>query len=103
MEHRTSVVELHTGWAGRCTCKAKGPSTPAYSAAEDWGYRHLVDVERTRAHLRDRAPSIKDQYDYYRQMEHDSATVPHEAALWKILADGLEHRLGLPHTEEALF
>lgn len=102
MEHRTKVVILDTGYAGRCTCKAKGPTRLSLTDAEDWGYQHLRDVERTRAHLRERAPSLRDQYDYYRQMQNNPDTPVREREQWKMLADGIQHRLGLPTQVEML-
>lgn len=103
MGHLTSVIDFGDGFTGHCTCKARGPRVNVRSKAEDWGTTHLRQVERAKSHLRGRAPSLREQYTYYRIMQADPEVPEAERAQWKILADGLEHRLGLPHAEESMF
>jgi hypothetical protein len=103
MEHKTTVVPVLGGWMGQCACRAHSGKREAHWEAEDWGIAHIADVQRVRAHLRERAPTLRDQYAYYRERENDPHTPESERRWWKVLADGLEHRLGLPHTEEAMF
>ena len=103
MIHKTRVVQVGVEWAGRCSCKARGEAGSLRSEAEDWGAWHLREVQRARAHLSGRAPSLRDQYDYYRRMQDDPDTPPGDRAQWKVLADGLEHRLGLTETTPSMF
>lgn len=101
--HQISLRQTADGaWYAQCGCRHHS-GYGSRQDAEDWGHTHLRQVERAKSHLRGRAPSLREEYAYYRCMEADLDNPPDERALWKILADGLEHRLGQPHTEEAMF
>jgi len=101
--HRTRVDTSGRDFFGVCDCKAFGPVERFRTLAEDWGREHLRAVERVRAHLQGRNPSIADQHAYYRRMQRDPRLPAQERALWKILADGLEHRVGITDRTQALF
>ena len=103
MIHKTSIAQAGDKWVGRCSCKARSSHLALRYEAEDWEAWHHREVQRARAHLRGQAPSLRDQYDYYRQMENDPDTPPAEAAQWKVLADGLAHRMGVAETTPSMF
>jgi hypothetical protein len=99
--HKTVIIATNEGrWYARCSCKAHSPWYDHESEAEDWEYAHQREVQRARAHLGGRTPSTRDQYDYYRKRSVDPDISPEDRELWKVLADGLEHRVGaLDHTD----
>ena len=103
MQHKVEIVRSMGKWLGICECKAHSEPEPRKIDIEDWVAWHHREVQRARAHLRGRAPSLSDQYDYYRRMETDPATPARERAQWKILADGLEHRIGVPEPTTSMF
>jgi hypothetical protein len=103
MSHQTNIVYTNDGrFYCRCSCRAHSPWYGQRYEAEDWEYRHVGAVEQARAHLNRRSPSVRDQYDYYREREADPDTPDHDRALWKMLADGLAHRVGAPAQSDTL-
>jgi hypothetical protein len=102
--HKTNVIFANDGrWRARCSCKAISQWFDHESDAQDWEYSHQRGVQQARAHLNGRSPSLRDQYDYYRAREQDPDTPDEDRALWKVLADGLAHRIGsVDHTQSLL-
>lgn len=97
--HTITTDAYGTGWRAYCSCRASGPPNASRSLAEDWGPEHLRTVERAKAHLNG-TPTLATTYAYYRRMENDQEVPAKEREQWKVLADGLEHRLGLvDHTD----
>lgn len=97
----TSELTPH-GWVAICSCRMRGPFKPSRSVAEDWKAQHLRTVEQAKAHLRG-TPTLRGEYDYYREMENNKDVPDRERAQWKVLADGLEHRLGLVGQDVSMF
>lgn len=86
-----------------CECKAASEWMALRSEAEDWGVWHLREVERAKAHLHTRLPSLRETYAYYRRMESDPGNRPADRDLWRALADGIEHRLGAEKQTDSMF
>lgn len=102
--HSTQLVNTNDGqWYGRCSCKALSPWYRYKHEAEDWIYQHDREVQRARAHLRGRNETLRATYDYYRQREQDPTVSEDDRLLWKMLADGLEHRVGIVDRTTSMF
>lgn len=96
--HRTVLWVIEVGrYQGRCTCGERSPEHNQHWEAEDWVHRHKRNVERAKAHKT--TPSLADQRDHYRRMEA-LTNDPWVKAQWKVLADGLDQRLGTTHHPE---
>jgi hypothetical protein len=76
-----------------CSCRLGSPLFPTRVESEEWGRAHLRLAARAMAHLRDRTPSLKDQYDYYLEQAQNPSETPENRRLWRLLADGLASRL----------
>jgi hypothetical protein len=100
--HTLTTARLDGSWYGWCECGARSEPCVHRWGAEDWNASHLDQVARARAHLRDRNPSLLDQYRWYRKRA-EQASDSRERAMWQMLATGLEHRLGHPVEEQPLF
>jgi len=97
MSHRVEYVTQADGqYRAFCSCRLGSPLFGSRLEVEDWAYRHLDLARRARAHLRDRSPSIKDQYTYYTERAADPLESPENRRLWALLADGLRSRLPGP-------
>lgn len=93
--HQVTVVPvLDSEWAGRCSCQQVGPVTKTHWEAVKWTLRHTADVERIKTHLSGRAPTLKDQRDYFRSKAADDGIPFDQRTLWDQLADELDRRLG---------
>lgn len=101
--HQTTVAGATGRWQGRCRCGERGPVAEFLSDAQGWGEHHMREVERARAHRRTRAPSLKDQRDYYRSRADDPSQSAEDRTLWAQLADGLDRRIGTEMDQQPLF
>lgn len=83
----------YAGWdpnlQARCSCKKRSPVGPR-SQVEDWFTTHLQEIERIRAHLGTRSPSLKTQYAWFAAQADDEANDPEDRVLWRQLADELD-------------
>ena len=89
----------------RCSCGWMPDAKRKYATrqmVEDEFYRHYQMVERVRKHLAHGkgTPSLASQRDYYRLMANDPNVPEKDREQWKMLADGLDRRLGKPVTAE---
>lgn len=100
--HTLITNQIEGSWRCWCECGSRSHPCTEKWEAEDWGTLHLREVDRVRAHLRDRNPSLLDQARWYRK-QADTARDPGERRLWAMLATGLEHRLGHKTEEQPLF
>lgn len=100
--HIPKIVGNDGAWQAKCTCRMRSPVYEQRWEADDWNRTHMQAVDRARAHLRDRAPSLKDQRDWYRK-QAARATDETIRKQWLVLADGLDHRLGTGPHDESLF
>lgn len=80
-------------FSSRCSCGHYTGFKETRQEREDAEIKHHDNVERIRAHLSTRDPSLVQQRDYYRLM---SVEDPEESnrRLWQQLADELDRRLG---------
>lgn len=100
--HLVQHIYLDGHWYGWCSCETRSEPYGHRWQAEDWEMAHHVLVDRARAHLRDRNPSLKDQARWYRT-QAEKATNGSERTQWAMLAHGLEQRLGVVVAEQPLF
>jgi hypothetical protein len=72
---------------------------------DTWYFAHVAEVERIRAHLGSRNPSLKTQYAWFVKQADDENNAPEDRALWRQLADELERFLASkePLQQDALF
>lgn len=77
-----------------CKCPWESDRLPSQQEAEDAYLAHLKDVERIRAGLGTKTPSMKSQAAYYRQKADDPQTPEKDRPIWEQLAGELERRLG---------
>lgn len=84
------TTQLHTC---RCACGWSPGKFATRQLVEDEVFKHQRDVERIKAHLVSREPSLRASRDHYRQMEADPSVSASDRVLWGRLADEIEHRL----------
>ena len=89
--HKTKYQRYGDEFRAECSCKQNSKLGTRHDA-EDWIAKHHDQVQRARVHLRG-APSLSNQYNYYRQREQDPRISESDRALWKQLADELQPRL----------
>lgn len=100
--HSLTTARRNGTYQTRCECGDASDWLPNRWQAEDWATDHEAQVARVRAHLGRRAPSLTDQRNWYR-VQAELATSERERLLWKMLADGLDHRIGKNVEETPLF
>lgn len=89
--HRVTIVQEKTSpnWRVWCSCKASGGVLDTKGDAQEWEFRHHKLVEQARVHLRDRTPSVSDQYDWYASQANNPENSGSDREQWRMLADGL--------------
>lgn len=93
--HVTTVVPtVDSQWVGQCSCRARSKIEKSHWDAQKWTFAHASEIARIRTHLSGRAPSMKDQRDYYASKAQDDAIPAAQRRLWAQLADELTRRLG---------
>jgi hypothetical protein len=97
--HKTKYVRYGDEFRAECSCR-QNSKLGTRQEAEDWLFKHREQVQRARAHLRHRIPSITQQYNYYRQQEQNPHQGESDRRLWKQLADELEPRLPSDATDD---
>lgn len=78
---------------GRCKCGGFSGKVEHEWAVDDWWRVHLSYVEKVKAYLGTRTPTLTAQRDYYRLMSEDQSVPEKERDLWKQLAEELDHRV----------
>lgn len=70
-----------------------------------WGIAHLQEIERVRAHLGTRNPTLKSQHAWFCQQADDETNPVGDRALWRQLADEIQAFLTSkePVPQEPLF
>jgi hypothetical protein len=84
----------------KCACRHESLKWITRGDAQEWEFHHLQQVERAKAALSNREPSMKNQRDHYRRMELDPETSEHDRNLWRIMREELDHRLNDQHPVE---
>lgn len=87
--HRVTIIGSTDRCQARCSCKQKSPIGDR-GIAEGWWYAHRVEVERIRAHLGTRNPSLKSQRDWFVKQAEDTENDPDDRALWRQLAEEID-------------
>lgn len=100
--HRTKVIDHDNGeWQGSCTCRWISEAGTRQEV-EDFILKHHEMVQRARAALGTRTPSLKSQRDFYAQQADDPNNSREERELWRLLARGLTARLNDAQDESQL-
>lgn len=99
--HSVQIVQEETTdrWRVWCSCKSAGGIFPTKGDAEEWEFRHHRLVEQARVHLRDKTPTLLDQFKWYAAKAEDPNLPREERDQWQMLADGIAHRVGVQSTE----
>lgn len=94
-EHRITYLNLNPPFlcGARCQCGWTAERSTTWQKIEDQIMKHDVMVQRVRAQLGSKRPSLRSQRDYYRDMANDTDNPAHERELWGKLADELDQRL----------
>jgi hypothetical protein len=93
--HVVKIITDQDGmFVARCACRQISKRVPMRWQAEDWEREHLDYIEKVKAHLGTRTPSLKSQRDYYRSKAEDPSVSAAEREQWAMLADGLDRRVG---------
>lgn len=104
--HRITIVGDRLQCMARCSCKKQSPMTNRANV-EEWIFTHHQDIERIRARLGGRSPSLTNQRDWFRQQAEDPSNPAEDRRLWKQLADEVDAfvstRTGPPKGQLALF
>lgn len=79
---------------GRCTCGARSGWLAAKQPVEDWKFLHEQMIEKVRAHLGTRTPTLKQQRNYFESMALSPDASTKDRLLWQQLADEITIRLG---------
>jgi len=96
-QHTVTYHDLQGGlfkYQAACRCGWRSEKRVSRQQVEDEVMNHHVHIERVKAHLGGRTPSLQSQYDYYRERAEDPKEDETARRLWKQLADELGHRLG---------
>ena len=102
--HKIHYAGLDPHLQARCSCTKKS-EVGSRADVDAWYYAHLAEVERIRAHLGSRNPSLKTQYAWFVKQADDPDNDPGDRALWRQLAEELERFLASkePLQQDALF
>lgn len=96
--HKTKYKRYGEEYRAECSCR-QNSKLGTRQEAEDWMMKHREQVQRARVHLMG-SPSLRNQYNYYRQQEQDPRTSESDRALWKQLADELQPRLPSDNSDD---
>lgn len=104
--HKIVFLGLADRMQARCSCKQKSLIGDR-GFVEAWVYSHLQEIERVRAHLGPRSPSLKSQRDWFLAQADNTDNPPEDRALWQQLATELDHYVTLKNqpvlSQDALF
>lgn len=90
--HKFTVIGNTDRCQARCACKQKSPIGNR-GDAESWMYAHLQEIERTRARLGTRTPTLKTQHAWFVQQAENTDNEYDDRVLWRQLADETERHL----------
>jgi len=96
-EHGLKVIHYsHREYGGECLadlCGWRPLRKETRHEIEDEFRKHIAEVQRARAALGRRNPSLKSERDWYRDQANNHTLPVREREMWKQLADELDHRL----------
>jgi len=84
--HRVHFAGLGDTLQARCSCKQKSP-IGTRSDVEAWKYEHEQMVQRVRAHLGTRNPTLKTTAAWFEAQAANPDVDPEDRVLWKQLAE----------------
>ena len=90
--HNIRFVLIGDQWQARCSCD-KRSALGDRGDAEAWDFGHRQEIERIRAQLGTRTPSLKSQRDWFLQQANNEENPHEDRALWRQMADELERFL----------
>jgi hypothetical protein len=90
--HRTTIIGSDARCQARCSCKKQSPVGPR-GDVDEWIHRHNEEIQRIRAHLGGRSPSLKKQHEWFIKQAEDPENAPADRELWRQLADEIERHL----------
>ena len=90
--HRRTIIGDQTRCQARCSCKQKSPIGDR-GEVEAWWYAHTQEVERVRAHLSSRTPTLKSQHAWFVQQAENADNDYDDRVLWRQLADEVERHI----------
>lgn len=103
MAHEVTIYQREPwDWFASCRCGWTPDLRKKYRTeqmVEDEVAKHDRLVEQARLHLRRGSQSLKAERDYYEAMAVSATVTDQDKALWQMLADGLNSRLGKPNSE----
>lgn len=76
---------------GKCACRLSSGPRDWRKEVEDWHFAHMKDVERARAGLSTKTPTLKSQHAHFVAMSKTGSAS--DRLLWQQLADELAPRL----------
>lgn len=97
MNHQTRIIGAGETWQAKCSCRKQSKVLTSRTDAKEWERTHLHEVERAKAHLVNRNPSLETTHKWYLEKEQDPEVTEHDRVLWRQLRTELEHRLGMDH------
>lgn len=102
--HRRTIIGSIQQCQARCSCGKKSPITDR-GTVEGWWYAHQQEIERTRAYLGTRTPTLKSQRDWFIKQAENPDNDPDDRALWRQLAEEIDRFVSkkAPMGQEALF
>ena len=90
--HKFRMVGTSEHCQAICRCKQKSP-IGNLGDVEGWKYAHLQDIERARARLGTRDPSLKTQLAWFKTQADNADNEYDDRLLWRQLADETERHL----------
>lgn len=99
--HKVTIARGNEmAFQARCRCRNQSNVFQFQWEAEDWERGHLALVERVKAYLGGKNPSLKNQRDWYFLMESGPDIPEKERELWHQLRTELDRRLNAYSAEE---
>lgn len=87
--HKVRYAGLEPNLQARCSC-TKRSAIGSRADVDTWYYAHLQEVERVRAYLGTRSPTLKSQHAWFCLQAEDTDNDPDDRALWRQLADEIQ-------------
>jgi len=103
--HKITHYEVEGGRRARCRCGFQTLKYEHQWQVDDEVEKHHAKIERVRAYLETRNPTVKSQYQFFSEKADDPDETPENRALWRQLADELAPRVKdkKPAPQETLF
>ena len=90
--HRVTYIGALDRCQARCSCE-KRSEIGSRGDVEEWHFRHTQEVERIRAHLGSRNPSLKSQRDWFVLQAENTDNSYDDRTLWRQLAEEVDRHI----------